>query len=256
MRKFFAAIKMFAFVLWCLIIVPTQMIVMLFSKGNAAYVIPRLWHKGVCAIFGVSYEIVGEPSRGEQTLYMFNHLSYLDIPLIGGVLNQTSFLAKSEVANWPVFGFLSKLQQTAYIERRRTAIKDESDKIKERVDKRQNLIVFPEGTSTDGVEVRDFKSSLFTLAVGSKNPDLLVQPVTLSLVSTDGKVPETLEDRRNYTWPVEDEIELPEHLWRFAQCRGARVKLTFHETLKASAYSDRKTLAKACHDRVSKGLNI
>lgn len=255
MKNLRAALKFVAFAILSAIIVPSQTLVLALHKGKASYILPRLWLAGTTKIFGISYQITGTPSRAPQTLYMSNHLSYLDIPLLGGLIKNSSFLAKKEVATWPVFGFLSKLQQTAYIERKGTAIKKEAQKLQERVDKKQNLVIFPEGTSTDGIKVRNFKSSLFTLAIGQiDHPDLYIQPITLKLLTTDKKQPQTLDERRLYTWPVEDLIELPEHLWRFARCRGAALQLIFHDTIKASDWDDRKALAKACQNSVSNGL--
>ena len=254
MRSLVASLKLLCFALWSLIIVPIQLILMSVHKGNGTYILPRIWHRGVCVIFRVSFETEGVPATDQQTLYIFNHLSYLDIPLIGGVLRKASFLAKKEVSQWPVFGFLANLQNTAYIERKQTAIQKERDKLKERVDKRQNLIIFAEGTSTDGVEVRNFKSSLFSLAQNSPNPDLQLQPVTINLVYVNSIVPQNEDQRRIYTWPVEDPIELPDHLWRFAKSRGAHLRMVFHPPILARDFDDRKTLAKACHNSVSNGL--
>lgn len=250
-----AALKFIAFALWCAICVPLQMIVLLFDRGNNAYFIPQLWHKGVCMIFGIRYEIVGTPNTGAQTLFMSNHLSYLDIPVIGSIL-RASFVAKSEVAGWPLFGFLSKLQQTQFIERRRTKIKDERDKIAPVIATGRSLILFPEGTSTDGRSVRNFKPSLFSLAFGHENKDLMVQPMTITVLSADGKTPETQDERDVYAWHIDmdDSIGVETHLWAFAHTSGAKLRITFHQPLKASDFDDRKVLASACHEKVAQGL--
>ncbi len=254
MNQLRASLKLLAFLLLSLLVIIPQMLVMAFHKGKGAYIIPRFWHQTVCVIFGIKYSVEGVPVHGRQVLYMFNHLSYLDIPLIGAILKEASFVAKSEVEKWPVFGFLAKLQQTSFIERRPTAIKRERDKIQKRVSQKQSLILFPEGTSTDGLIVHDFKSSLFSLADGQINPELLVQPATLDLLEVNGRKPQTLEERRCYTWPIEDTIEMPAHLWRFAKTSGVRIRVVFHDPLRAGDYEDRKTLAKDCHMRVSNGL--
>ena len=254
MRTLIATIKIAIFLLLCLGIIIPQKLVMLFSKGRISHIIPELWHKTVCAIFRFKIEIQGTPNTASQTMFMSNHISYLDIPILGATVKHTSFLAKKEVQSWPGFGFLADLQRTAYIERKSTAIKRESDKIKKRIDQNQNLILFPEGTSTDGIEVRDFKSSLFALALSGRNPGLRIQPVTIALQTTNGKKPETIEDRRLYTWPLEDDIEMPTHLWRFAKTKGACVRIIFHDTINPTDFENRKTLSKTCHDVVSKGL--
>ena len=253
MKSTKAGLKLAAFVLWSLLLVPPQMLVMILTKGPAAYEITHLWHKGVCAIFGIRYEVRGKPETRRQVLFMSNHLSYLDIPLIASVL-KASFVAKRDVADWPVFGFLSKLQQTAFVERKRTAVGKEADSLHGRIKAGRSLIIFPEGTSTDGQGVLPFKSSLFSLALNDAPPHLLVQPMTIQVLKIDGRVPEKQDDRDLYAWHRDMTTELPEHLWRFAKTSGARLRLTFHEPLRASAYDDRKVLAQACHDNVSKGL--
>ena len=254
MRTAIAALKITAFLLLSLGIIIPQKLVMLFSKGRISHIIPELWHKGVCAIFGLKKEIIGTPNTASQTMFMSNHTSYLDIPILGDTVKHTSFLAKKDVQSWPGFGFLADLQRTAYIERKSSAIKRESDKIKKRIDQNKNLILFPEGTSTDGIKVRDFKSSLFALALSGTNPDLRIQPVTIQLETTNSKPLKTLEERRLYTWPLEDEIEMPAHLWRFAKTKGATIRIVFHNHINPADYENRKTLAKACHEIVSKGL--
>ena len=253
MRSFKASVKIAAFLLWSLALVPPQMLVLLFHKGKGAYVIPFLWENGTRKIFQIRYTVEGTPLRNHQTFYMSNHLSYLDIPLLGSIL-PASFVAKSEVEKWPVFGFLSKLQQTEFIERRRTAIADEAKKISEKIASGRSLIIFPEGTSTSGYDVKPFKSSLFTLALGPGNDDIYIQPVTISLLKVDGREPASKDERDHYAWPLDLDMELPGHLFRFAKTSGADLRVTFHPPVRARDFSDRKTLAKTCHDSVSKGL--
>lgn len=243
------------FALLCLVVIPPQLLILAFHKGKYAYFIPWLWENGTRIIFGIRYELAGIPLKGHQTFFMSNHLSYLDVPLLGSIL-RASFVAKSEVENWPVFGFLSKLQQTEYIDRRRTAIADETNKIAKKIASGRSLIIFPEGTSTSGLEVLPFKSSLFTLALGEGNENIFLQPVTITLLQVNGRAPQSKDDNDLYAWPREMEMGLPEHLFRFAKTSGAKLRVTFHPPMKAAEFTDRKILAKACHDSVSKGLEI
>lgn len=253
MNSFKASLKITAFILWSLLLVPPQMIVLAFHRGKHAYTIPFLWENGVRSIFQIRYSVEGIPLRGHQVFYMSNHLSYLDVPLLGSIL-PASFVAKSEVEKWPVFGFLSKLQQTEFIERKRTAIADEAGKIAAKIANGRSLILFPEGTSTSGYEVEPFKSSLFTLALGAGNDDVFVQPVTISLLKVNGKTPATKDERDLYAWPRDLDMELPPHLLRFAKTSGADFRVTFHPPVRARDFTDRKVLAKTCHDSVSNGL--
>lgn len=255
MKSTKAALKVATFLLWCVLCVPPQMIILAFHKGKHAYLLPWIWENGTRMIFGIRYEITGAPFTDGQTFYMSNHLSYLDVPLLGSIL-RASFVAKSEVEKWPVFGFLSKLQQTEFIDRQRTAIAKETNALAQKVASGRSLIIFPEGTSTSGNEVLPFKSSLFTLALGEGNENLFVQPVTLSLLEVDGGKPHSKDESDLYAWPRGMEMGLPPHLWRFAKTSGAHLRVTFHPPIRARDFSDRKILAKACHDSVSKGLNV
>ncbi len=254
MRTSIAVLKMIEFALICLIIVPAQAILLLFHKGKYAYTLPYLFHKSLRYIFGIKINIEGTQNTLGQTIFMSNHLSYLDIILIGGVIKNASFVAKEDVAKWPVFGYLATLQQTAFISRSRTKAVQGRNMLENMLKDGRNLIIFPEGTSTDGRDVYPFKSSLFTIAYYETAKDLYVQPVTLNLNTTNGKELTSQETRDLYAWHLNMDMELPPHLWRFARSSGASLSIIFHPPLKASEFKDRKVLAKACHDNVINGL--
>ncbi|MCD8525686.1 MAG: 1-acyl-sn-glycerol-3-phosphate acyltransferase [Alphaproteobacteria bacterium] len=225
----------------------------LLGTGNPAYILPRLWHKLICRTFGIKIVVQGTPHTQSQTVFVGNHLSYLDIPVIGSVL-KTSFVSKKEVANWPVFGYLAKLQQTGFIDRSRSAALNERSAIGAMMREGKNLVIFPEGTSTDGREVLPFKSSLFSLMLQDEQPGLIIQPFTIRMELVDGQVPETQDTRDIYSWHRDMDTELPVHLWRFAFSRGAVITLAFHTPFAANSYSDRKELAKICQKQVALGL--
>jgi len=253
MRTFVALIKILAFFVLSLFIVPTQLLVLCFTKGPAAYILPQLWHKGVCFIFRIKVQILGTPTKKTQTLYVSNHLSYLDIPAIATAI-KASFVAKKDVASWPVFGFLSKLQQTAFIERSRGAAAKEAGALDTMLSAGKSLIVFPEGTSTDGQSVLPFKSSLFSLALKDTEKPLQIQPFSIQVLRVNGELPTTQELRDIYAWHRDMDTELPAHLWLFAKSRGAQLVLNFQPVIVSSTFKDRKTLAKHCHEAVSNGV--
>lgn len=259
MRTAIATLKMIAFLVLCVMVVPVQLIMLAVTRGQSAYIIPKLWHKGVCAIFNIRIQTENLPRHAEQTIFVSNHLSYLDIPAIGSLLT-ASFVAKADVAGWPVFGFLSKLQQTAFISRARTAAKQGKYALQTMLDDGKSLVIFPEGTSTDGRSVRDFKSSLFSIVDDSSNDALIIQPFTIRMALVDNNpLAETKDDQDHrdiYAWHVEMDTELPDHLWRFAKSKGAVLEMVFHDPIRASDIKDRKTLAKTCHDSVINGLTL
>ena len=244
-------LKAFLFFVWSLITIPPQIAVMLFHRGPNAYTIPHLWQKGVCRIFGLKVVIEGTPITEQQCLFIINHVSYLDIPVIGSVL-RASFIAKKEVSGWPVFGFLSRLQQTAFISRSRGDAQREKNALSNMLDEGKSLILFPEGTSTDGRNVAPFKSSLFSMTLDGSRSNLVIQPVTLKVEQVDGKNPAEQSARDIYAWY--GDMTMPPHLSGFAASRGAVVKLIFHPAIKPSDYDDRKGLADACWNMVQSGL--
>ena len=254
MRSVVAGFKFLLFFLWSCVIVPLQLIVMLVHKGRFSYVLPYYWHKGVCMIFGIRVRVRGQVMHNRQIIYVGNHLSYLDIPVIGTVL-KASFVAKKDVARWPVFGFLSKLQQTAFIDRSRGAAAREGNSLGAMLGSGKSLIIFPEGTSTDGRSVLPFKSSIFTIALeGRADEPVAIQPFTLRMQSVNGAPAETQEQRDLYAWHRDMDTELPTHLWLFAKSKGAVIELDFHDVVGREAFVDRKVLAKTCHEHVSNGL--
>jgi 1-acyl-sn-glycerol-3-phosphate acyltransferase len=250
-----ASIKMLLFAVMTLTLIPFQAILIIFHKGKGAYILPYIWQNATCRIFSIKREILGTPIKNQQVIYVSNHVSYLDIPVIGSVL-QSSFVAKSDVASWPVFGFLSKLQQTAFISRTRTDVKKGTGTLETMLNEGKNLVIFPEGTSTEGIKVKPFKSSLFSVLLNEKDGGLTLQPFTIGIKSVNGKIPKNQKQRDIYAWHLNMDTPLAPHLWNFAKGKGAVITLIFHPPINTNTFSDRKTLAKGCQFTVSNGLKF
>jgi len=247
--------KMAALIVSGALLIPVQALVLVFFKSPKGYDVCIFWHSFVCRIFGIRIETVGKPASG-QTLFMCSHLSYLDIPALASIL-KASFLAKTDgQETGGVFGLLTKLQQCPYIERKKTAIVRAKNNSEKYLARGGSLIIFPEGTSTDGQTVLPFKSNLFALAYSHANHDMNIQPVTLEVIEADGHPPISQNDRDLYAWHIamDEAITIPIHLRRLAQSKGVKLRITFHPALKAAQFEDRKALAKACHDVVINGL--
>lgn len=245
-----AIFKLVCFALVFVIVVPLQSLILCLTRGPVSYVVPQIFHKALCLIFQIRMEVIGpRPDPRRQTLLVSNHLSYLDIPVIGSVI-RASFVAKQDVSGWPVFGFLSKLQQTLFIGRERGNAKTAKSSLESALEAGKSLILFPEGTSSDGQGVFPFKSSLFALAY--QRPGLSVQPFCLIVKTVDGHSVQTQEDRDHYAWHVHMEMDLGPHLWRFAKGRGAHIQLVFMPKVMAQDFEDRKMLAQACYDQILK----
>lgn len=252
MKTLFACIKIFFFALLCLITIPLQFMGMVFlSKTPLFYIIPKLFHGTICFIFGIRVKTDGEISQ-KHTIFVGNHLSYIDIPVLGSFLNAT-FISKEEVKSWPVLGLLGILAKTVFISRDRNAVEKCIKDIQDTLARGRSLILFPEGTSTKGETVIPFKSSVFEIFLNQNLKDKIrVQPFTISIERVNGRPVERLEDHDLYAWY--DDMTLETHLWALAKTKGIDLIITFHPPLEANKYNHRKNFAHDCHQAVLSGL--
>lgn len=122
---------------------------------------PHWYHKNVCRILGVRVRIEGEVAQGVPVLLVSNHTSWLDIPVLSAVA-PVSFVAKKEVGSWPFVSALARLQRTVFVDRtRRQDAGNAANEIMDRLGKGDTIVLFAEGTSSDGNRVLPFKTSLF-----------------------------------------------------------------------------------------------
>ncbi len=148
----------------------------------------RNWyHRQVCRLLGVRIHLDGEVVRDRPVLLVANHTTWLDIPVLSAVA-PVSFVAKKEVGTWPFVSSLARLQRSVFVDRtRRTAVGQAAGEIVARLAQGDTIVLFAEGTSSDGNRVLPFMTSLFAAAKPSSGdghaaPDAVVQ--TLSVVYT------------------------------------------------------------------------
>ena len=104
--------------------------------------------------------VVGEPVRGRAVLFVSNHVSWADIVVIGSIA-PVAFVAKREVADWPLVGITARMQRTVFVDRaRRHQTGDAIGEIVERLAAGTSVVLFAEGTSSDGNRVLPFRSAL------------------------------------------------------------------------------------------------
>lgn len=250
MRSVIGAIKLFIFFLSALFTLAYQSIVLLFTKGDLAFLYPRAYHAFLCRLMGIRVVVEGEIETAPHTVYVGNHLSYLDIEALGSVL-KGSFVAKKEVASWPFIGWLGHMGQTLYISRDPKDAASVTFMLLKRLATGHPLIIFTEGTSSIGKSILPFKSSLFEIFL---NQNITLQPFTISLLEVDGEKPVTDTVRDKYCWYGDMSFE--PHLWRFIKSKGASVKVSFQKPILTSSYSDRKSLSADCYESVRKGLDL
>ncbi len=214
--------------------------------------VARSWCRGCSRLCALKVRVRGHPVGEGPVLYTANHVSYLDIAVLGGLLDAT-FVAKAEVARWPVIGPLAKLQRTIFIERTATRASVENTELHHRLAMGESVIIFPEGTSSDGRRVLPFKSTLFEIVKPRRlGHDIWIQPVSVAYPRyADGR-PLTGGLEACYAWY--GDANLFGHLARVFGLRGAAVEVTFHEPVRASAFADRKALARHCEARAATGV--
>lgn len=235
-----------------LLSIPVQFAILrLRLPGRTAF--PQAYHRLCCRIMGLEIAVVGQPSATVPTLFIANHSSYLDIPVLSTIL-RVSFIAKAEVAGWPLFGLLADLQRTVYVDRTaRHEAHRQRDSIAGRLQAGDNLVLFPEGTSSDGNRTLSFKTALFSVAstrIG--DAPLTVQPVSVTATHLDG-LPLGHTLRPLYAWY--GDMELAPHLWRMVKAGRMRVTVEFHPPLTVEDAGSRKALAERCWRAVAAGVD-
>jgi 1-acyl-sn-glycerol-3-phosphate acyltransferase len=214
--------------------------------------LPQLFHRYWCWIFGIHVHVHGKISPHRPTLFVANHVSYLDIIALSSILD-ASFIAKSEIADWPVLGLLSRLQRTLFVERRRPRAANQRDEISERLDAGDNLILFPEGTSNDGQRVLPFKSALFSVAERREDDrPITIQPVSLAYTRLDG-IPLNRALRPHYAWF--GDMTLAPHMFEMLGVGRVTIEVTFHDPVVGDGSESRKSLAEFCEQAVGRGLD-
>jgi 1-acyl-sn-glycerol-3-phosphate acyltransferase len=179
-----------------------------------------------------------------------NHTSYLDIAIYGALI-PGSFVAKSEVAKWPVFGLLAKLQNSVFVDRRVRTSHTQASDIGRRLEARDSMILFPEGTSDDGNRVFPFKSALFAVAeMKPRGHPLVVQPVSLTYSRLDG-IPIGRHLRPFFAWY--GDMELISHARQLIGLGRLTATVSFHDPVTIEEYGSRKELATHCYETIARG---
>ncbi len=239
-----------AFLLFTLPLMPVQWL-LIKLRSPAARSFPHWYHRWVARIFGVRLTLVGKPVTGQGVLMVANHTSWADI-IIFSAAAPISFVAKAEIARWPLFGTLARLQRTVFVERAsRARTGDVRDAIQERLLQGDALVLFPEGTSHDGNTVLPFKSALFGAAEArlANGQHVKVQPVSVAYTGLHG-LPMGRENRPLFAWY--GDMEMVPHLWEALLAGPLDVVVQFHAPLSLDQM-DRKSLAKRAESLVRQG---
>jgi 1-acyl-sn-glycerol-3-phosphate acyltransferase len=213
---------------------------------------PIVVHRVCVRLIGARVAVKGK-QRGEGgVLFVSNHCSYADISVLGALI-RGSFVAKAEIADWPLYGWCAKLSGTVFVDRRRRYAKQQAELMKRRLSGGDRLIMFAEGTTSDGNRVLPFRSSLFqTAEIELDGRPVLVQPVSIAYSHLDG-IPMGRHFRPFYAWY--GDMGLMSHMWELIGLGRATVTVEFHEPVTIRDFADRKALAAYCQGTIAAGVS-
>ena len=208
--------------------------------------VSKVAYRVFLAILRVRLEVAGEPMSRPGAI-VSNHVSWIDI-LALGTASRSFFVAKAEVARWPVIGLGASLLGTAFVTRSRGDAAAQRMLFEERLRDGHRLVFFPEGTSTDGHRVLPFKSTLFAAFFSEEaDPAAHMQPVTVAYHAPEG------EDPRHHGWW--GDMGFGGHMIKIlSRPRNGTVRLTFHPPKRIADFPDRKALAAHAESAVREGM--
>lgn len=246
---FRATSRLFVYLMWTLLLIPVQAVILLFHPRLSTK-LPIFYHRVCARILGFNVVVHGQMTASRPAMFVCNHTSYVDITVLASII-PGSFVAKAEIAGWPFFGMLAKLQRTVFIDRRGSRAAEHRDDIMKRLAAGDRLILFPEGTSSDGNRVLTFKSALFGVAERDEGNGLALQPVSVAYTRLDG-MPIGRGFRPYCAWY--GEMSMVDHMWELIGLGTITVEVTFHEPVTIGQFGSRKSLAEHCQNVVSVGL--
>jgi len=215
-----------------------------YGRGRLAGDLPTRFHRVFLRLFSVRVTQSGTPpDRGEAALVLANHISWLDI-LVLGSLRPLSFVAKSEIAGWPVIGTLARLQRTVFIDRaRRAATASVNATVAGRLASGDLIVLFAEGTTGDGTRLLPFRSSLVGAARAAIDgpaggPERIrLQPLAVTYPRRNG-LPVGRAERPGIAWY--GDMALAPHLSEFFTGGPIDVHVVWGAPIAFEAGTDRK----------------
>jgi len=231
-----------AILLWTLPCMAVQALC-LALPGRAKERFAMIYWRGIAEIFGVSVTVRGAPATSRPVLFIANHCSWLDIVTFGSRL-PGCFVAKGDIAHWPVISLIAKLGRTIFVSRTRASVGREQTELSRRLAAGDNIILFPEGTTSDGTRILPFSSAFLALAADPSRP--AVQLVTLVYDQIDG-MPVQRRDRPGISW-YGDMYLLP-HVLIVARRRRLHATMVFDPPITPT--TGRKALAHTLEARLA-----
>ncbi len=252
MQSLRAGIILILFFGMTLPLMPLQLVLRAVDR-NRARQFPHWYHRQLCRLLGVRIHIEGPIPGGDPALFVSNHVSWLDIPVLSTVA-PVSFVAKREVGGWPFISWLARLQRTVFVDRaKRGAVTGTADEIIDRLQDGDSMVLFAEGTSSDGNAVLPFRTSLFAAAKPSGaaartlEAGIFVQTIAIAYARLHG-LPLGRRGRPYIAWY--GDMALASHVWQLLKRGPLDVHVRLGEPVALRDFSDRKELARFAEDRV------
>lgn len=256
MRKYFKLFKVLVYL--GVLLPPTILFKKLRLPGYKVW--PHWVHRSMCHALDIRVKTFGHALTRSPTLFVCNHVSYFDIMILGHVI-KGCFIAKRDMKDWPFLGYLSTLQRTIFVDRdKRSDTNVQRQEMQERMKGGDSLILFPEGTTSNGGVVLPFKSSLFGVTenyIHSQSDEdgrpleLMVQPVTL-VYRRINCMPTNRSNRPLVAWY--GDMELTPHFRKFLNLQNIEVEVHFHEPVSRNLFKTRKELSAYCHRTIEKQM--
>ncbi len=240
--------------LMTLVLLPLQLVSNRFGWRLSWY-LPRWWHRVAHRLLGLKIHIHGDLDRRRPLLIAANHSSWKDIIVLAAVADVV-FIAKSEVKSWPLFGWLARWQRSVFIEReRRRQTGSQVSEVARRLADGEIVVLFAEGTTSDGNRLLEFKSSLFGAAAAaletSPTGNVAIQPVAIAYTHAHG-LPLGRYSRPLAAWP--GDTELTPHLIGVIKEGAIDVQVCFGESVVYDRDSNRKEVTKKVEQQVRRML--
>ena len=230
------------------LIAPIQLLFVIF-KIKYRFYLPILFHKILLSILNIKVKLVGQNNKYRPLVLIGNHTSYIDIMILGSLM-PISFVAKSEISRWFLFGFLAKMQNTVFIQRKNLKTKESINKINKILNSNYAVVLFPEGTTNTGKKILNFKTSLFNLF--ESNNTIRLQNFTLCYTHVNN-MPIDSRSRPQISWY--GDMKMLKHLGGLLKLSCINVTLVFHPVFLTKGLH-RKEISSLSMKQVKEGMEM
>ena len=208
------------------------------------------YYRALCAILRIRVRVVGEPVHDRAVMFISNHVSWADILAIGSIV-PIAYVSKSEIGNWPLVGTAAKSQRTVFVDRsRRQQTGDAIGEIVARLAGGTSVVLFAEGTSSDGNRVLPFRSALVGAvkeASSRAKHGILIQPMSICYTGLNG-IAMGRQHRPTVAWY--GDLDFMPHIKEFIARGAVDAVVSYGDPVAADGTTDRKAMTKSLEGAV------